>query len=334
MLTNPRWPVFIPSKSRADSGLTMKVLDQLGVPYRIIVEESQHDAYAAAWGAQRLLVLPTSFQDDYETCDSLGRSKSLGPGPARNYAWHVAQQEGAAWHWVIDDNVRVFYRSNRNRRIQVGDGAMFAAMEEFVLRYTNVAMAGPAYMMFAPSKQKYRPFITGTRIYSCNLIRTELPMRWRGRYNEDTDLSLTMLKAGWATVQFFAFQQEKVQTQKYAGGNTEAFYDVEGTAPKSAMLCTMHPDVAAPKWRFGRAHHIVDYSRWRDQPLIPDPDYERTTYTDREDWEPWLATHESEYGRSPWLSREPPSHVDRRRDGLGRGDDPPPDASWLRSRRR
>jgi hypothetical protein len=306
MRTSPRWPIFIPSKSRADSGLTMKVLDSLGVPYRIIVEAHQWDAYAAAFGAQRLLVLPTSFQENYETCDELGMTKSLGPGPARNYAWHVAQAEGAAWHWVMDDNIRVFYRANHNRRIQVGDGSSFAAMEEFVQRYTNVGMAGPAYMMFAPAKQKYRPFITGTRIYSCNLIRTALPMRWRGRYNEDTDLSLTMLKAGWATVQFFAFQQEKVQTQKYAGGNTEAFYVGEGTAPKSAMLVTMHPDVAKPTVRFGRAHHLVDYSRWRGQPLIRDETWTPTEYRDREDWDAWLATHPDEYARSPWLSREPP----------------------------
>lgn len=299
MRTVPDFPVFIPSKSRADNALTMHVLDGLGVPYRIIVEESQHDDYAAVYGADRLLVLPRSFQEEYEALDDHGMTKSLGPGPARNYAWHVAASEGAPWHWVIDDNVRSFMRSNRNRRVRVGDGSIFAAMEEFVQRYTNVAMAGPAYSMFAPSKDRTPPFITGTRIYSCNLIRTAIPFRWRGRYNEDTDLSLRILKAGWATVQFVAFQQQKVATQRMRGGNTEAFYDREGTAAKSALLVAMHPDVTTPVVKWGRPHHRVDYSRWYGQPLIRNETWTPTPYSDHEDWSGWDGRVRPHSARTP-----------------------------------
>ncbi len=77
--------------------------------------------------------------------------------------------------------------------------------KDFVLRYENIAMAGPNYFMFAPRKRKHPPFSLNTRIYSCNLIRNDLPFRWRARYNEDTDLSLRMLKAGWCTVLFYVF---------------------------------------------------------------------------------------------------------------------------------
>jgi hypothetical protein len=118
------------------------------------------------------------------------------------------------------------------------------------------------------------PFVTGTRIYSCNLIRNDLPLRWRGRYNEDTDLSLRILKGGWNTVQFNAFLQLKTPTQQLKGGNTEAFYSVEGTLAKSAMLVAMHPDVARLVWRFGRPHHFVDYRPWRARGLILNPDAE------------------------------------------------------------
>jgi hypothetical protein len=135
-------------------------------------------------------------------------------------------------------------------------------------------MAGPNYFMFASRKSKAAPFTANTRIYSCNLIRNDVPFRWRGRYNEDTDLSLRMLKAGFCTVLFNAFLQEKMQTQTLGGGNTAEFYAKEGTLPKSRMLVEMHPDVAKLAMRFGRAHHHVDYTPFRNNRLIRRPETE------------------------------------------------------------
>jgi len=269
----PRFPLYIPSKSRADVCLTARALERMGVPFRIVVEEPQRADYAKHFADEKLLVLDPEYQRTYDTFDDLGDTKSKGPGPARNFIWDHAVAEGHAWHWVMDDNITFFARLHRNKRVPVGDGSCFHAMEEFCLRYENVAMAGPHYWMFAPSRTKHPPFEVGTRVYSCNLIRNDVPFRWRGRYNEDTDLSLRMLKAGWQTVQFNAFQQWKETTQTLPGGNTEAFYDHEGTLPKSQMLARMHPDVARVVWKFGRWHHYVDYSAFKRMPLIKRSDY-------------------------------------------------------------
>jgi hypothetical protein len=274
MTPTPRFPIYIPSKSRAGSRLTMKLLDRFHLDYRVIVEAHQFDEYAAVIPARRLLVLDTVFQDTYETCDSYGRTKSLGPGPARNAAWADALARGFAWHWVMDDNIDGFYWRLHNQKIPAHDASPIVAMEDFVLRYTNIGMAGPNYDYFAKSRSRLAPFVTGTRIYSCNLIRNALPMRWRGRYNEDTDLSLRILKAGWNTVQFNAFLQCKTWTQMLSGGNTEAFYSTEGTLAKSAMVVALHPDCARLVWRFGRPHHHVDYGRWRKRALVLDPNAE------------------------------------------------------------
>ena len=126
----------------------------------------------------------------------------------------------------MDDNIKLFRRWHKNQRIKCYDGTPFKVMEDFVLRYKNIAMAGPNYSFFVIDKwgYKYGPFTVNTRIYSCNLIRNDVPYRWRGRYNEDTDLSLQMLKGGWCTVQFNVFLQEKTNTQVLKGGNTDAFY--------------------------------------------------------------------------------------------------------------
>src|SRR5215831_7223167 len=253
----PRWPIYIVSKGRAHNCNTPDTLTKLGVPWWLVVEADQVEAYADRFGAERILVLPESYLEGYDTCDELGSTKSKGPGAARNFAWEHSLQAGAEWHWVMDDNIRFFARLHRNQRVALGDGTGLHAMETFAMRWRNVAIAGPAYEFMTPSRQKAPPYLVGTRIYSCNLIRNSLPLRWRGRYNEDTDLSLRALKAGWATVQFNAFIQKKVVTQAMDGGCNDDFYKLEGTRPKSEMLVRLHPDVARLVWRFGRWHHHV-----------------------------------------------------------------------------
>ncbi len=262
---NPRYPIYIPSKGRWASQLrrTAKALDAMHVPYMIVIEEQEYDRYELVIDPARLLILDKRYQQAYDTFDDLGMSKSVGPGPARNFAWDHAIEHGADWHWVMDDNINHFAYLNQNKKVRADDGQFFRDMEAFCERYQNIAMAGPAYRGFIPQNEARPAFLINTRIYSCNLIRNDAPFRWRGRYNEDTDLSLRMMKGGWCTVQFNAFLQDKVQTQQLGGGNTQEFYAHEGTRPKSEMLQRMHPDVTRLVWRFNRWHHHIDYRVFR-----------------------------------------------------------------------
>ena len=265
---NPQFPIYIPSKKRWHSRLTIKSLEYMNVPFSVIVEADECDDYAKVVDKSKILILPQKYLDEYDTFDDLGFSKSKGPGAARNFAWDHSIEKGFKFHWVMDDNLDAFHRLNRNDKWEVSSGTIFKIMEDFVLRYGNIAMAGPNYYSFAKRTDSVAPFILNTRIYSCNLIRNDTPYRWRGRYNEDTDLSLRMLKDGWCTVQFNAFLQGKVTTQRMVGGNTEVFYSKEGTYNKSKMLEDMHPDVAKVVWRFNRWHHHVDYRPFKKNKLI------------------------------------------------------------------
>jgi hypothetical protein len=273
---NPQFPLYIVSKGRADTRFTVKALEEMRVPFHIIVEAADYNAYSDVIDPKKILILDPQWQVDYDPFDGGPHNhspepKSVGPGAARNFAWAHSEAAGFDWHWVMDDNIRHFQRLNHNRKIPMGDGTGFAVMEDFCLRYKNVGMAGPQYAMFAPRKKKWPPFVLNTRIYSCNLIRNDIPYRWRGRYNEDTDLSVRMLKDGWCTVQFNAFLQIKIVTQQVKGGNTAEFYNKEGTLPKSQMIVDMHPDVAILKWRFHRTHHYIDYHQFKNK-LIRNPD--------------------------------------------------------------
>ena len=269
-------PLYIPTKGRADSRLTSKALDAMGISHFLVVEPQEVDTYrrAAAGTTATVLPLDLSYKSRYELCDDLGLTKSTGPGPARNFAWNHSIANGHAWHWVMDDNIKSFRRLHNGAKIKVSSQVFWQAMEDFVMRYSNVAMAGPNYSMFAyeADSSTIKPFVPNTRIYSCNLIRNDVPFRWRGRYNEDTILSLDMLKAGWCTIQFNAFLQDKVRTQTLGGGNTAEFYAKEGTAPKSEMLVRVHPDCTRLVKKYGRSHHVIDYAKLKAHPLLRKPD--------------------------------------------------------------
>lgn len=267
----PQFPLYIPSKGRFEYMITSKALTEMGVFHNIVVEPHEVQKYKDAVKQFGLLTnvieLDMSYKGKYELCDSLGLSKTTGSGPARNFIWDHSIKSGYPWHWIMDDNIKGFLRMNRNVRIQTTSPSFWRAMEDFVLRYKNVAMAGPNYAMFAFGASALPPFITNTRIYSCNLIRNDVPFRWRGRYNEDTIMSLDMLKAGWCTIQFNAFLQQKLRTQTIKGGNTDELYK-DGTMDKSRMLVQEHPDVAEVKFKFERWHHHVNYTVFKKQKLI------------------------------------------------------------------
>ncbi len=265
----PNYPIYIVSKGRWESRLTSKALEEMNVPYYIVVEEQEYSQYASVIDKRKILVLDKAYQRDYDTCDNLGDAKSKGPGAARNFVWEYSIKNGFKWHWVLDDNINGFVRLNRNKKIKVLSGAIFRAAEDFVSRYENIAIAGFNYRFFGGGQRvKQAPYILNTRIYSCLLIRNDIPYRWRARYNEDTDLSLRALKDGWCTVLFQAFLCNKIRTMMLKGGNSDAFYFKEGTLPKSEMLVNLHPDVTRIVWKFQRWHHHVDYSQFKDQQLI------------------------------------------------------------------
>jgi hypothetical protein len=252
---NPRYPIYVVSKGRWESRLTAKALTARNIPFRIVVEPQEFDAYASVIDAENILVLPFS---------------NLGQGsiPARNWVWEHAISSGHARHWILDDNIREFYRLHQNIKSRTDSGTSFYICEDFVERYTNIALAGMQYQYLAKRKQHLNPFIINTRIYSCILIKNDLPYRWRGRYNEDTDLSIRALKDGWCTVLFQAFLADKITTMSMKGGNTDELYQGNGRLLMAQSLQQQHPDVVKITRKWGRWQHQVDYRPFKKNRLI------------------------------------------------------------------
>lgn len=271
-MKSPRYPVYVISKGRSDCCLTARFLIRDEVDFRIVVEPQERESYAVEFGDARLLVLPFS---------NLG----LGSIPARNFVWEHAKAAGAERHWILDDNMTGVYRRWRARKIPCEAGVAFSATEDFVDRYENVAIAGLNYFMFAPNKLKAPPFVANVHVYSCLLILNRLPHRWRGRYNEDTDLCLQVLSDGWCTILFNAFLVLKMRTMTMKGGNATELYKGDGRLKMARSLERMWPGVVETKRRFQRPQHVVK-NAWRgfDTPLKrrPDVDFDALARTPNE----------------------------------------------------
>jgi len=256
--TDSKYPICIPSKGRADCQTTGKVLDKMGVSYKFFVEDIEYEEYVKYLGEDKVVKMPFN---------NLGQ----GSVPARNFLWEYCKERGYKRHWTVDDNIRGFYRLNNNRRIGVTGGGFFRAMEDFVDRYENIVMAGPHEQGFVPDREPtMTPYLLNSRIYSCILLDTSLPDRWRGRYNEDTDLSLRLLKQGKCTLLFRALLMDKGPTvgvknsTPMKGGNTDNVYNTgDHRLAFAKSLEEQHPDVVKTVWKFGRWHHEVDYSPFK-----------------------------------------------------------------------
>ena len=259
---NPKYPIYVISKGRWENTLryTTRSLEKMNVPYRVVVEPQEADDYAKNVDRKKILILPFS---------------NLGQGsiPARNWVWEHSVAEGHKRHWILDDNMDGFRRINRNGKLKVYNGTPFKVVEDLTERYTNVPMSGMQYSGFMVRRQKRLPLTLNTRIYSCILLSNEMiAHRWRGRYNEDTDLSLRILKDGWCTILVNAFTCEKSATMRMKGGNTDQLYvqnkEFDGRLEMAKSLYKQHPDVVKIDRRWGRWQHVVDYSKFKKNKLI------------------------------------------------------------------
>lgn len=271
--SQPRYPVFVPSKGRSDPSraLTIRALERDSVPYRVVVEPPQYEAYLQLVKDERK-ILVTPFQD-------LG----LGAIPVRNWIRDFAEREGYEKHHQYDDNIVEFRRLWRGRRIPCHAGVAIRVVEDLTDRYLNVGLSGLNYQMFVTAETPV-PFYVNVHVYSATLINHAMPYRWNLRYNDDTDICLQALTGGWCTILVNAFMANKMRTMTMRGGMTDDFYainrdgsaadgtvssgggrssDTFGRFEMARMLERKWPGLVRTSRRFDRYQHTVNWGAFR-----------------------------------------------------------------------
>jgi len=251
-----RYPIYVPTKGRFKSRKTVRALLQIGADFKVVIEPQELDVYSTILNENQILVLPYSEPDD---SSQLVRT--------RNWIKEHSRECGYYRHWQLDDNIKAFYRLNNNKRHKVLSPVIFRCIEDFVDRYKNVAMAGMNYMNYAIPDGR-PPYFINSRVYSMSLVNNELDYKWRGIFNDDTDICLRMLKDGYCTINFNAFSGDKDATMVTKGGNTPIYTTGDLRSDFVDSLIKQHPDVVKKVWRFDRWHHQVDYSQFKKNILI------------------------------------------------------------------
>ena len=274
---SPKYPIYVITKGRWEKTLTIDTLESMNVDFRICVEPSEYDNYSANPNidTNKLIKLPENFSE-----------RKQGGIPVRNFVWQHSIDRGFDKHWIIDDNIKGFFRWNQNVQKEVKDGVFFRIMEDFSDRYENVGLTSCQYASFVPSIDRGRSaYIRNTRTYSCILINTKLldvrlEERWRGRYNEDTDLTLRVLSTGdLCTINFNSLLSGKQTTGSMKGGNTDTIYELgkdntndkwSGLQKKFDELKENWGDIVTftnNRHKDGRPHHHIAYTKIFQQPL-------------------------------------------------------------------
>jgi hypothetical protein len=268
----PKYPIYVITKGRWEKTLTIDSLEEMGIDFKICVEPSEYENYISnpSIDKNKIIVLPENFSE-----------RKQGGIPVRNFVWEHSKSMGFSKHWILDDNILGFYRWNNNLQKKVKDGVFFRIMEDFSDRYENLGLVSCQYTSFVPTIDVSREqFIVNTRTYSCILIDTELlderlEERWRGTYNEDTDLTLRVLMTGdLCTINFNSLLSGKQTTGSMEGGNTSTIYEngsVSGYQKKFDELKNNWPEIVSfttGRHKDGRPHHYISYTKLFKQKLV------------------------------------------------------------------
>lgn len=291
--------VFIPSKGRSKNCQTHRNLEAFDMhDWVYVVEPDDYwnyihrlrddgvyrpETHVFAFDVDRFKSpLTKDNPDGFDYCDSYGWDPNLttGPGPARNALHQLAIDLGLKHYWMMDDDIANFaidafyFQKNlwtkdlqnggvKESRLSLKDA--FEMYERMLDKFSNIGLAELDKQGLVQNHRKNCHFSVNCKAYTCIRFSTEGPkIRWRSRFNDDVMISLDYEKRGFVNVSCKVLSYQTPSTQSQAGGMTEAFKQ-EGTLRKVRYLVKQYPETSFATLKFGRIHHLVDYSKFRQK---------------------------------------------------------------------
>jgi len=216
----PSVPVYIPSKARAEKPKTADLLAESGVPFTVVVEPQDYDAYEAARPEYDYMVLPED-----------NRGSVYARNWIRDTATSTAQYSGFAqpWYWVMDDDIDSFYIAANGKTAKCAAVQAVRGAEGYFLGHSSLAQVGLEFQQYAWSATEAFVLNTACRVAMCFHAQRLRRIRYREEMvlKQDTDFSMQVLAAGWHTARItrYAFGTGKYGESK---GGQEHAYAVPG----------------------------------------------------------------------------------------------------------
>ncbi len=261
--------VFILTHGRAKNVSTVKTLRKCGYRGKIYIiiddEDAQEQEYKDIYGES---VIKFCKQKYIEQTDSMNPQKPRNVVVyARNATHDIAKEIGLTHFLVLDDDYKVFeWKIIEENKFKGKSFKNMDAVIEPILDFLDVsgaltvAMAQGGDFIGGKDGGFYGKKIARKAMNSF-FCRTDRPFKFMGAINEDTNAYTVLGNRGKLFFTITNISLTQGQTQKNAGGLTEAYLD-SGTYIKSfytVMLCPSSVKIKEMGNKYKRIHHAIKW---------------------------------------------------------------------------
>lgn len=234
-----QYPIYIPSRGRADSCFVADLLIKENAANLFIVVEPQDYL---------------SYKNKYGKIVISMDENNCGVAYARNFCKiHSIENFKSHYHWQFDDNIKSFRIRENNKNNKCSGINNICKVERTVNLYKNIAIAGMGYTTFAFGCKKSLSINKSPA--SGFIVNNKIPINWRKDVVVDVDYALQCLKIGFCTLVFNYLLIEKPPPFTMKGGCTEIEYGGDKREKRTLKLKEYWPDLVniKYKYKYGRA---------------------------------------------------------------------------------
>jgi hypothetical protein len=229
-----RFPIYLPSRGRPETCYTAHNLAKENIPFFLVIEPQDKEIYSKFFKPEQLLVMSENDQ---------------GVAYVRNWIKDYSISRGEEYHWQLDDNIRKFMKLE-GKRIPASIEENFSYIENYMDRYSNVAISGMAYCTFAFGDVKEVSINKSPA--SGVLVKNNVEVRWRKGVIVDIDYTLQCLTKGYCSIVFNRLLIDKPGPLKMKGGCTEIEYEGNKRELRTLKFIEYWPNYCKLKEKYGR----------------------------------------------------------------------------------
>lgn len=214
------FPIYICSKARAGNAPLLPLLIGENIKAVLVVEPIDFEIYSASFPQLQILALPEN-----------GRGLPF----SRQFALEHSRRLKNEWFWMLDDDIKQFYKVENRRCVPVPARVALSEVQELAQKVPNCAQAALEYHQFAWSSTK--DFVLNSYADVAvlfNLEKTRLAnFRTDIKLKGDREFTLQLLSLGFRVIrsQQFAFAAPKNGSNK---GGLHDIYAESGEEEKAS----------------------------------------------------------------------------------------------------
>jgi hypothetical protein len=268
---------FIISHGRPDKVITYNTIMKAGYTGKVYIviddEDKTGEQYKSKYPGIVLVFSKEEMSKTFDEGDNFNNRRTTTY--ARNACWHLARSLGVKYFLVLDDDYTGFELRGHSKselqyvKINRYMDVLIEDMLEFFIRSgaaSTTFSQGGDWIGGAASNWDEKGASLRRKAMNSFFCSTDRPYLFEGRLNEDVNTYVTLGRRGFLFLTVMQAKLVQLQTQKSAGGMTEAYLDA-GTYVKSfytvmyAPSCVQVGVMGDPRSGNYRMHHAINWGR-------------------------------------------------------------------------